>query len=96
MACNCATEEYINNLYKEMRAKKPTTSNLTVEEKVIFYIDKFLSMVVMSISMPMLFIYIAYVSAFKDGKISVTKFFGLKPISIEEYVREQQELQNKN
>ena len=96
MACNCATEEYINNLYKEMRAKKPTTSNLTVEEKVIFYIDKFLSMVVMSIAMPMLFIYIAYVSAFEDGKISVTKFFGLKPINIEEYVREQQELQNKN
>lgn len=96
MACNCATEEYINNLYKEMGAKKPTTSNLTVEEKVVFYISKFLSMVVMSIAMPMLFMYIAYVTAFKDGKISVTKFFGLKPIPIEEHVRKQQELQNKN
>lgn len=96
MACNCATEEYINNLYKEMGTKKPTTSNLTVEEKVVFYISKFLSMVVMSIAMPMLFIYIAYVTAFKDGKISVTKFFGLKPIPIEEHVRKQQELQNKN
>ena len=96
MACNCATEEYINNLYKEMGAKKPTTSNLTVEEKVVFYISKFLSMVVMSIAMPMLFIYITYVTAFKDGKISVTKFFGLKPIPIEEHVRKQQELQKKN
>ena len=96
MACNCATEEYINNLYKEMRAKKPTTSNLTVEENVVFYINKFLSKVVLSIAIPMLFMYIMYVSAFKDGKISVTKFFGLKPIPIEEYVRKQQELQNKD
>lgn len=96
MACNCATEEYINNLYKEMGAKKPTTSNLTIEEKVVFYITKFLSAVVMSIALPMLFIYIAYISVFEDGKISVAKFFGLSPITIEDYVREQQKLQSKN
>ena len=96
MACNCATEEYINKLYKEMGTKKPTTSNLTIEEKIVFYANKFFSTAVMSIAIPLLFIYIAYVSSFKDGKISVAKFFGLKPITIEEYVREQQELQNKD
>lgn len=96
MACNCATEEYINKLYKEFGEKKPSLKNFTVEEKIVFYIGKFINMAIMSVTMPMLFIYIQYKTAFGDGKISMKDFFGLKPISIEDYVREQQELQNTN
>lgn len=96
MACNCATEEQIKELYRQFGVKSAKPKNMTFPKKVLFYIKKVAMAIILTLIAPLLFIYVFYVGFFGSGKISFTKFFGLKPINLDDYVRKQQELQNKN
>ena len=76
MSCNCATTEQINELYRqfgEKRKKAKKFSLKTVTKRVLIAVCTILLV-------PVIFIY-AYYKAFcsDDNKISVNKFFNLKP-----------------
>ena len=95
MACNCVTEEQLNKIYERIGESK--YKNLTLKDKITYPFKKLAVIGVMLLITPMLFAYVLYVHLFGDGKISLTKFFGLKKINFDEYAsRKQQELQDKD
>lgn len=76
MACNCATTEQINKIYKKYGEKRD--KGLTFKEKVknaLMYSGVAIAMVFI---FPFLFLYVVYKGVFDDDhKISLTKFFRL-------------------
>lgn len=78
MACNCATTEQINALYKKYGEKKGEKKKLTFKQKVknaAMYAGVVLALIPI---IPMLFLYVLYKGVFDDDhKISLTKFFRL-------------------
>ena len=86
MACNCATQEQINELYKRYgRGRKK--SNLTFKEKaknVVVYAGVVIAMIPV---VPCLFLYVLYKAVCDDDKrISLTKFFRLDRKKVAGYV----------
>lgn len=83
MACNCATKEQIDELYKKFGEKK----NVTKKEGFKFKVKKILTnigiVLCCIVLTPLIVIYVLY-KAFGDDnhKISVTKFFNLKNIQV--------------
>lgn len=77
MACNCATTEQINELYRRYGSKRDR-KNLTTKQKIknaVLYTGVAISMIFIT---PVLFCYVIYKRFFtKDHKISMTKFFRL-------------------
>ena len=99
MACNCVTSQQLDQLYRAFGQKRKTDENLTLMQKVKSTFMRIGLYLMMLVIIPILIIYVVYVSYFGDGKISLTKFFNLKGRSIEEYVkqqREQQDIQDKD
>lgn len=90
MACNCVTNQQLEELYKRFGHKIQPSG----QETWSFRIRNFFVTLGVYASMlfiaPLLFIYAAYVNLFGDRKISLRKFFHLKDISFEQYVQQQQ------
>lgn len=75
MACNCATKEQIDELYRQFGEKKIKTKKVSFKA-VLRYAAVVLCLIPI---IPVLFIYVYY-KAFcsDDGRISMVKFFHLK------------------
>ncbi|MBP5457758.1 MAG: hypothetical protein J6Y37_14795 [Paludibacteraceae bacterium] len=86
MACNCATQEQINELYKRY-GRDRKKSNLTFKEKaknVVVYTGVVIAMIPI---VPCLFLYVLYKAVCDDDKrISLTKFFRLDRKKVAGYV----------
>lgn len=97
MACNCTTTEQLNELYKRYSVDSKLKKGETLSGKIKYYSYKFGLIMVLLLIIPMLVIYAIYVSTFKDGKISLRKFFNLKGNNITDYYgRQQQKFKDKN
>lgn len=96
MSCNCMTNQQLGELYKRYGYKVKVSKKASLWFKIKNNIFNVIISLLMLIIFPLLFIYVSYVTVFGDGKISLKKFFNLKEINIEDYVRKQQELQDKN
>ena len=95
MGCNCMTSQQLDELYRNYGAKKDGEKE-TLANKAKRLVKKGGVALVMCIITPLILVYVLYVTYFGDGKISLKDFFGLKDMNIEEYVRKQQDIQNKN
>lgn len=79
MACNCATQEQLNNLYKKYGNKVKPDTPTTVLHKVRNFITQLGVGITLVLISPFLLMYIFYKGVFdKEHKISVTQFFRLK------------------
>ncbi len=78
MACNCATKEQINELYRRYGRRKDGDRKLTPKEKVknaVVYAGIVLALIPI---LPVLFLFVLYKALIsKDHRISMTKFFRL-------------------
>lgn len=78
MACNCATKEQIDALYRKYGEKKATTKNATLKAKLKDAAVKTGVALCLIPILPALFLYVIYKGFFDDDKrISMTKFFRL-------------------
>lgn len=81
MSCNCVTNEQLKELYKKFGEKKQTTEGESIKHSAKRFFQKtgvFISMIIIA---PFIFLYVFYKGIFsKNKKISLTKFFNLKPI----------------
>ena len=77
MACNCATSEQINELYRRYGEKKKEKAPFGQRvKKVVMYVGVVLALIPI---VPCLFLYVLYKRLCDDDhSISLTKFFGLK------------------
>lgn len=79
MACNCATKEQIDALYKKYGDRNKIEKNDTFKvkaKKVLLHIGIYLCMIPI---VPFLALYVLYKGLFDDNKrISMRKFFRLK------------------
>ena len=90
MACNCVTNQQLEELYKRFGHKIKPTGKETLGFRIRNFfvnIGVYASMLIIT---PLLFLYVACVGLFGDRKISLRKFFKLKEISFEQYVQQQQ------
>lgn len=78
MACNCATSEQINELYRKYGSKRDRNTKVGFKQRVkdaVIYTG--VAIVLIPIA-PCLFLYVLYKALFDDDhKISLTKFFRL-------------------
>lgn len=76
MACNCASKEQIEELYRKYGEKKETTKSQTLKfkiKKILRAIGIHFCCIILT---PIIFLYVIYVAvATKERKISVMKFF---------------------
>lgn len=81
MACNCATKEQIDELYRKFGEKKETSKKETFKFKLKKTISTIGIIICCILITPFIFLYVFY-KAFGDDdhRISVTKFFNLKKI----------------
>ena len=78
MACNCASNEQIKELYARYGDKREV-KNLSFWNKVKYNVQYAGVGVVMTILFPFLLLYVLYKGAFDDdNKISFRKFFNIK------------------
>lgn len=89
------TSAQIENLYRELGEKKGDLKDLNTWQKVKYYAVKSFAALSMILITPMIIIYVLYKRFVGDGKISLRHFFGLRQHNLNDYVREQQELQGK-
>lgn len=85
MACNCATQEQLDELYRKFGTPVKPRGTQKVSFWVKYYVNNILTALSMLFITPFLFIYVGAVSLFGGGKISLTKFFGIKRENLEEY-----------
>lgn len=78
MACNCATKEQIDELYRRYGRKKDGDRKLTPKEKAknaLVYAGLVLALIPIA---PLLFLFVLYKTFIsKDHRISMVKFFRL-------------------
>ena len=78
MACNCATKEQIDALYRKYGEKKVTAKNATLKAKLKNAAVKVGVVICLIPILPALFLYVTYKAFFDDDKrINMTKFFRL-------------------
>lgn len=79
MACNCATQEQLNELYRKYGQKVEPGAKETWNFRVKKFFTNILLYTVMCFIAPMLFCYVIGKGLFsKEKKISLRKFFHLK------------------
>lgn len=89
MACNCLTNQQINELYKRFGYGVKTTKGQTLGFRIKnFFVNTGVAICIVFIT-PFLFLYIVGNLIFSDGKISLRKFFRLKERDFNEYVEQQ-------
>lgn len=78
MACNCATQEQIEQIISRYGPKAPKDKKAPLKQKIKAY-SKYAAVVVcMAFIVPVLVIYVGYKAFFaKNNKISLRKFFNL-------------------
>jgi len=78
MACNCASKEQIDELYRKFGEKKEVTRNETLKFKIKKILTSVGVIVCCAVLTPLIFLYVFY-KAFGDDdhRISVTKFFNM-------------------
>jgi hypothetical protein len=97
MACNCTTTEQLNALYAKYGADSKLKRGNTLKSRIKYYTYKFALSATMLLVIPMLVTYVIYLTLYKGGKLSLTKFFNLKGDNIVNYYdRKQQEYKDKN
>ena len=97
MACNCTTEKQLKALYEKYGGFGKIERGDTLTGKIKYYAYKFGLIAVLLNVIPMITVYVLYLSTFKDGKLSFKDFFNLKENNITTYYeRKQQEFKNKN
>jgi hypothetical protein len=97
MACNCMTNEQLKNLYDRFAYDKKNVKVNGFWSNVKFYAEKFVLQLILLLIVPLIFVYVAYLIIFKDGKLSLKNFFNLKGEKIDDYyARQQQKYTNKD
>ena len=91
MACNCMTQQQLNELYKQFGYKTETPKNATIAFKVKNFFIKLGLTLTMVLVYPMLFLYLFYRAKFGNKRISLKEFFDLKEDNIEDYYARQQQ-----
>lgn len=81
MACNCATQEQIDQLYKKYGEKKSENSG-SFKIKFKTLIQKVGVAICLVLITPFLVVYVFYKAFDDDNRISVKKFFKLKETKI--------------
>ena len=77
MACNCATNKQINELYRRY-GNKEERSKFTASQKIAYYAQRAAIVLAMVPIVPFLFLYVLYKGICDDEhKISLKKFFGI-------------------
>lgn len=79
MGCNCATTEQINELYRKFGEKQSKKKGFDI----VFFTRKTLTYICAALVTPFIVLFVIGKGMFsKDKRISVKKFFKLKPHSI--------------
>lgn len=79
MGCNCATTEQINELYRKFGEKQNSKKGFSLK----LFIRKTLTYICVALIIPFIILFVIGKGMFsKDRRISVQKFFNLKPHSI--------------
>lgn len=78
MACNCTTNEQIEKLYQMYGNKVNTSTNETFLFKLKNFFIKIGVSIGVLLALPYVICYIIYHGFFKDGKISLAHFYGLR------------------
>lgn len=78
MACNCATQEQLNELYKKYGRKVEPDARTTWGFRIKKFVNDFFLIITMVIIVPFIFCYVMGKGLFtKEKKISLKKFFRL-------------------
>ena len=78
MACNCATDEMLQELYKRYGEKQKASKPKAFKHKVKYYLTNFgVAVCMIPMSVYVLF-YILYKTFVKKEKISLAEFFKLR------------------
>ena len=79
MGCNCATTEQINELYRKFGEKQKNRKGFSLK----LFLKKSLTYLCVALATPFIVLFVIGKAAFsKDKRISVQKFFNLKPHSM--------------
>jgi hypothetical protein len=88
MACNCATQEQIEQIINKYGPKAPKDKKAPLKQKVKSYAEYIGVVICMAFIVPVLVIYVGYKVFFaKDNRISLRKFFNL-PKNADENIAE--------
>jgi len=86
MACNCATNEQLEKLYKEFGHKVDVPKDAELKFKLKNSLTKIGVSVSVFFIIPYLFYYVIREGVFGDGKISLSEFFGFRKKIVKEDV----------
>ena len=78
MACNCATNEQIEALYREFGHKVDVPKGATFKFRLKNALTKVGVGISIAFLLPYLFFYVIKEGVFGDGKISLAEFFGFR------------------
>lgn len=78
-------------LYEHFGEKNKIQKGNTLFDKVKYFIKRTMIQMVLLLIIPLLFLYVAYIIIFKDGKLSLRQFFNLKGQNITDYYARQQQ-----
>lgn len=78
MGCNCSTNREINNIINKFGTRyKDSDSNLKLFDKLSFYFEYYLTILMVIMSIPLIMCYIGYMYMNGTNKISFKEFLSL-------------------
>lgn len=78
MACNCATQEQIEQIINKYGPKAPKDKKAPLKQKIKAYAEYIAVVICVAFIVPVIVIYVGYKVLFaKNKKISLKKFFNL-------------------
>lgn len=89
MACNCATNEQLEKLYKEFGHEVDVPKDAELKFRLKNAITKVGVSIAIVFLLPYLFFYVIKEGIFGDGKVSLAEFFGFRKKIVKEDVGKQ-------